>query len=335
MTSLLLQSMFDLISIGDVTIDNFVQIHDAEIRCNLNKTECMLCVEYGDKISVDKFVHLVAGNAANNAVGGARLKLSSAIYANIGFDTSGKQIIDKFKEEGVSTRYVVANEGMESNLSTVLNFKGERTIFVYHQPWKYRLPELDASRWLYFTSISPSFTESNLLSELTVYLERTGCNLLYNPGTYQIKVGIKKNPRLLSLTELFIVNKEEAKRILGHKDTEDIAVKKLLRGILSLGPKMVVITDGGEGSFGSDGEKYYHLGIFPAELVEMTGAGDAYATGVLAGLFHGKELSEAMRWGAANGAAVVEQIGPQAGLLTLNQIQERLKQNSKIIAKEI
>ena len=42
-----------------------------------------------------------------------------------------------------------------------------------------------------------------------------------------------------------------------------------------------------------------------------------------------------MRWGAANGAAVVEQIGPQAGLLTLNQMQERLKENSKIVAKEI
>ncbi len=42
-----------------------------------------------------------------------------------------------------------------------------------------------------------------------------------------------------------------------------------------------------------------------------------------------------MRGGAANGAAVVEQIGPQAGLLTFSQMQEKLKENSKIIAKEI
>src|SRR3989344_4544570 len=325
--------MFDLISIGDVTIDNFVQIHDAEIRCNLNKTECMLCVEYGDKISVDKLVHLVAGNAANNAVGGARLKLRSAIYANVGSDPSGKQIIDKFKQEGVNTRYVVVNKEMESNLSTVLNFKGERTIFVYHQVWKYRLPDLDASRWAYFTSLAPSFTESNLLSELAVYLERTGCKLLYNPGTYQIKAGVKKNPRLLSLTELFIVNKEEAKRILVGKDEIDIPIKKLLESLSDLGPKTVVITDGSHGSYGFDGQKYYHLGIFPAKLVEMTGAGDAFATGVLAGLFYGHTTAEAMRWGAANGASVVEQIGPQAGLLTYHQIQEKLKENSKIVTK--
>lgn len=327
--------MFDLIAVGDATIDNFVQIHDAEVRCNLNKTECVLCVKYGDKIAVDKFTHLVAGNAANNAIGGARLKLKSAIYVNVGSDPAGKQISDKLKEEGVSPRYIVVNKGMESNLSTVLTFQGERTIFVYHQQWDYKLPELDASRWVYYTSVAPSFAKSNLLNELTAYLERTGANFLYNPGTYQIKAGVTKNPRLLSLTKLFIVNLEESKRILGHKDSDEIPVKKLLKGITDLGSKMVVITDGNEGSYGYDGEKYFHLKIFPAKLVETTGAGDAFATGVLTALFYGKDLKEGMRWGAANGASVVEQIGPQAGLLTYNQMQEKLKENSKIIAKEI
>lgn len=327
--------MFDLISIGDATIDNFLQIHDAEIKCNLDKTERFLCVEYGDKISVDKLVHLVAGNAANNAIGGARLKLQSAIYVNVGSDSSGKQIIEKLKEEQVSTRYVVVNKGMESNLSTVLIFQAERTIFVYHQSWIYKLPDLETSHWVYFTSLSKSFTESNLLNELTAYLERTGAKFLYNPGTYQIEAGVKKHPRLLSLTELFIVNKEEAKRVLGYKDDEDIQIKKLLGGIVDLGSRMVIITDGKMGSYGFDGGKYYHLGVFPAKLVEMTGAGDAYATAVLAGLFYGKDLKEAMRWGAANGASVIEQIGPQAGLLTYNAMLEKLKDNSKIIAKEI
>ena len=297
--------MLDLISIGDATIDNFVQIHDAEVKCNIDKTECKLCIDYGDKIAVDKLTHLVAGNAANNTIGGARLKLRSAIYVNVGSDPSGKQITEKLKEEGVSTRYVVINEGMESNLSTVINFQKERTILVYHQAWKYKLPDLDSAKWIYFTSVSASFTESNLLNELTVYLERTGSKLLYNPGTYQMKAGIKKNPKLLALTELFIVNKEEAKRILVGKDDVDIPIKKLLKDIADMGPKMVVITDGEKGSFGFDGQNYYHLGIFPANLVEMTGAGDAYATGVLAGLSYGKDLPEAMRWGAANGAAVV------------------------------
>lgn len=327
--------MFDLISIGDATIDNFVQIKDAEVKCNLDKTECKLCIDYGDKISVDKLTHLVAGNAANNAIGSSRLKLKSAIYVNVGEDAPGSQIKNKLQDEDVDTRYVIVNKGMESNLSTVINFQGERTILVYHQAWRYKLPDLENSRWVYFTSVSSSFTDSNLLKELEVYLERTGAKLLYNPGTYQIQAGVKKNPRLLSLTELFIVNKEEAKRILGYKDEDDILIKKLLKAISDLGPRMIVITDGEEGSYGIDGQNFYHLGIFPAHLLEMTGAGDAYATGVLSGLFYGKSLPEVMRWGAANGAAVVEYIGPQEGLLTYNKMQEKLKENSKIVTKEI
>ncbi len=325
----------DLIAIGDTTIDNFVKIHDAQVKCNLDKLKCMLCVEYGDKISVDKLIHLVAGNAANAAVGASRLKLSSSIYTNVGSDPAGKQILEKLKDEGVSTRYVLESKNMESNLSTVLSFQGERTIFVYHQKWDYKLPDLDLTRWVYFTSIAPSFTDSNLLNELTLYLERVGSKLLYSPGTYQIKFGVKKNPKLLNLTEVFIVNLEEAKRILDYKDDENLPVKKLLKNLLDLGPKMIVITDALSGSYSFDGEKFYHIKAFPANLVEMTGAGDAYATGLMSALFYGKDLAEAMRWGAANGAAVVEEVGPQAGLLTYNKMQERLKMNSKIVAQEI
>ena len=188
--------MFDLISLGDATIDNFVFIHDGEVRCNVNKSECMLCIEYGDKIAVDKLVHLVAGNAANNAVGGSRLKLKTVIFVNVGEDPAGKQIKDKLKTEGVDTRYVIENKGMESNLSTVINFQGERTILVYHQAWKYRLPDLEKSKWVYYTSVSHSFTETNLNGQIEQYLQRSGARLLYNPGTYQIQFGVKKNPRL-------------------------------------------------------------------------------------------------------------------------------------------
>ncbi|MBI4036322.1 carbohydrate kinase family protein [Candidatus Daviesbacteria bacterium] len=325
--------MFDLISIGDAVIDTFVPLTDAHVHFNENLRE--LCLRYGDKIPVGDSTSQVAGNAANSAVGAARLKLKTAAYINVGGDHDGLRIKDHLKDEGVDIRYVVVNKNLPSNHHVVLNYKGERTILIFHQPWKYNLPDLDKSKWIYFTSLSPTFVNSNLLDQLVNYLERSGARLLYNPGTFQIKLGVKKNPRLLSLTEVFIVNLQEAKIILGFNETENISVKKLLKNICDLGPKMAVITDGDKGSYGFDGEEYFHLEVFPAKLVEMTGAGDGYATGLLAGLFYGKDLSEAMRWGAANGASVVEQVGPQAGLLTYAKMQERLKENRKIVVKEI
>lgn len=327
--------MFDLISIGDCMIDSFFKISDAHVACNINKTTCELCINYADKIPVEEFHQLVAGNAANNAVGSSRLGLKVAAYINVGEDINGEKVVKKLKEEGIDSRYLTVNKGMQSNASAVINFQGERTILVYHQAWKYQLPDLDRTKWVYFTSMSPSFIQTSIVSQLVKYLQRTGAKLLYNPGTFQMRHGVKKDPQLLSLTELFIVNLEESKRILGMDESKKIDIKKLLSGICDLGPRMAIITDGEEGSYAFDGEKYYHIGIFPAKLVEMTGSGDAYATGVLAGLFYGKDLPEAIRWGAANGASVVEQIGPQEGLLTYEKMQEKLKENSKIVAKEI
>lgn len=327
--------MFDLISIGDSVIDTFIPLSDAEVESTHHGNDRRLCLKFGDKIPVGNSTIMVAGNAANNAVGAARLDLKTAIYVNVGGDEDGQKILNKLKQENVDTRYVVINQDLPSNHHIVLNYQGERTILIYHQPWRYHLLDLDKARWIYFTSLSPTFVKSNIIEQLTNYLVRTGSKLLYNPGTFQIKAGIKKSPRLLSLTEVFIVNNEEAKIVLGYSESQEAPIKKLLEGIADLGPKMVVITDGIDGSCGFDGSKFYKLGVFPAKLVEMTGAGDGFATGLLAGLFHDKSLAEAMRWGAANGASVVEQVGPQAGLLTYERMQEKLKENKKIVAKEI
>lgn len=322
--------MFDLISIGDCVIDIFVPLLDAGVEIKDKKR--VLELNYGEKIPVGPASLVMGGNAANNAVGAARLGLKTAIYTNIGNDADGRVVLQNFKNQKVHTDYIVFNKQLPSNHNVVLEYQGERTILSHHQDWTYNLPDLGQTRWIYLTSLSPSFKDSNILNQIVNFLERSGAKLAFNPGTFHIKLGVKKNPSLLSLCELLIVNLEEAKLIL---DSEDAPVKKLLKEFSDLGIRKAVITDGKNGSYGYDGQNYFKLAIFPSIVKQMTGAGDGFATGTLAGLFHGKDLGEAMRWGAANGASVVEQVGPQTGLLTHGAMLEKLKENSKIVAKEL
>jgi sugar/nucleoside kinase (ribokinase family) len=332
--------MLDLISIGDSVVDTFVPLKDAEVH--EREGERLLMLRFGDKIPVDPSVSMVGGNAANNAVGASRLSLKTALYTHVGNDLQAQKIVDTLKEEKVHLTYIVRDKELSSNQHVVLDFKGERTILTCHQPWKYNLPDVDQAKWVYLTSLHKDYLDSNLIPQLTNYLERTRAKLYFNPGTFQIKIGIKKIPKILAIAEVLIMNFQEAKLVLGHEEADKVPIKKLLKGLGDLGPRKIVVTDGGEGSYGYDampagrqGEKYYHIKVFPAKLVEMTGAGDAYATGLLAGLFHGEELPGAMRWGSANGAAVVEEVGPQAGLLTHNKMLERLRESKDIVAKEI
>jgi sugar/nucleoside kinase (ribokinase family) len=329
--------MFDLISIGDCVINIFVPLEQAKVILDKESRQEMLSLPYGSKVPVDNTISVVGGNASNNAIGASRLGMKTAIYTNVGKrddDEADHRIVEKLRKEKVDTRYVIENRNLPSNHHVVLTYKGERTILVNHQPWDFQLPDLDNTKFVYLTSLGPTFTKSNIMQQLTNYLERTGARLAFNPGTYQIRSGVKKYPRLLSRTALFVVNIEEAKKILGIEVGEEIAIKKLLTLIYDLGPRNVVITDGGEGSYGYDGKYFYKLGVFPAKLVEMTGTGDAFSTGTLAGIFHNKDLPEAMRWGAANSASVVEQIGPTAGLLTYKSLLQKLKEHPRIQAKE-
>lgn len=326
--------MFDLISIGDAAVDYFFRISDAHLENNGSK----ICFNFGDKLPVKQYRQTLGGNNPNNSVAAVKLGLKTAIYVNVGTDLAGKFTLAKLKEEGVDIRYVVVNEGMDSNASAVISFNGERTILVYRQDFKYQLPDLDRARWVYVSSMGKSAIECNLNKQVENYLERTGASLVYNPGPYELKYGIKKFARFLSLTKLLIVNFEEAEMILGgsrESRAKSQSIKKLLSALAELGPRMAVVTDDKNGSYGFDGEKFWKLDIFPASVADMTGAGDAYASGVLAGLFYGKDLSEAMRWGAANSASTIEEIGAQNGLLTYDMMLERLKENNKIAAKEI
>lgn len=328
--------MFDLISIGDSVIDTYISLTDAELVTSPKTHNSLLGLRFGDKIPVGNAVSMVAGNAANNAVGAARLGLKTAIYTNVGNfgdDEADNRIKDRLQKEKVDLRYVIETSEFPSNHNIILTFKDDRTILTNHQPWKFSLPSLDQARWIYLTSMSASFVNSAVMDQLASYLERSNAKLQFNPGTFQIKHGVKKYPKILMATMVFIVNLEEAKLVLGFDRMAEVSVKKLLKGIADLGPKMVIITDGAKGSYGFDGQAFWKLGIFPAECKERTGAGDAYATGVLAGLFYGQELPEAMRWGTANSASVIEQIGAQPGLLSLERMQESLKQNVKITTK--
>lgn len=328
--------MYDLISIGDAVIDTFVPLIDARVNILDNVTH--LSLPYGLKVPVGDSTSFVGGNAANNAVGAARLGLKNAIYTNVGRkedDEADNRIVEKLKKEKVDTRYIIHNSDFPTNHNIILDFKGERTILVHHHGWKYNLPDLDQSKWIYLTSLAPTFIETNLTEQLINYLERTHAKLFYQPGTFQIKMGFKKSARILSLCECLVLNLEEAKMLLGFKVEHKIEIKKLLQGLSDNGVKKTIITDSKNGSYAKEGEHFYKMDIFPAKMIQKTGAGDAFAVGVLASFFYGKDLPEAMRWGSANSASVVESMGPQSGLLTYSKLLDKLKENKTLVAKAI
>lgn len=313
--------MFDIISIGDSTIDTFLFVKDLDIREEQGDKKAVM--SWGDKLPVEKLIRTVAGNAANNAVASSRLGLKTAFYTVLAHDTGGREILHKMQKERVSLRYVVTDDNHGTNASTVLTQDGERTIFVYHEHRKYKLPNLLPASWVYLTSMANGFKVIN--KDLCKYLDKYKVCLGFNPGTFQLRAGVKANKEILQRTNLLSVNVEEAKMWVGDFDDPEILCNKLME----LGPRAVALTDGRSGAYSKSEEGFYYIQEFPGERLEATGAGDSFTSAYIAALAHNLPHSEALRWGPVNAASVVSKIGPQEGLLDRKELEKRLLKNKK------
>ncbi len=320
------KAKYDLITVGDSWLDVFLDIDEATLSCELKKEQCLLCFDYADKIPVKEVVTVAgAGNSSNAAVGGKRLGMKSAIVSVLGADKTGDDIVQHWKSEKVDTAFVTRDKKNGTNYATVLNFKGERTQLIHSEKRKYTLPQLGTTDWIYYSAIGPGHEKQE--KQLLKYLkENPHVNLAFNPGNDQLTRGLQSLKPMISRSSLFIVNREEGEHLL---ELARRPIHNLLLNYIQLGAKNVIITDGPNGSYGTDGNEIWFHPIFPGPMKERTGAGDSYTIGTLYGLFAGKKLPIAMGYGTANSWSVVQHVGPQAGLLTKTEIEKTRKKFAK------
>lgn len=316
---------FDVVSIGDCTHDTFIEIDEGNIHCNTDTKKCQICLSWADKIPAKKVTQVPGvGNSANTAVGFARMGFKTAFYTHIGDDSIGRETAAVFKKEKIAQDFIVIDKKLPSNHHVAINQGAERTILVYHQPWKYNLPAKMKTQWFYFSSLAEN--HAKLHKQIAAYAQK-GVKIAFQPGTYQLREGKKKMAPILENTEVITLNKEEA-QIVTETTIQD--PKKLMEALRALGPKIVVMTDGPNGAYASDGEHAYFVKTFPPKAKERTGAGDSFSSGFVGALIKGRPIEEALLWGNANSTSVVQYVGAQEGLLSQAGIKKMIQKYKKI-----
>lgn len=323
---LYMSQQYDFVAIGDILIDAFIQLNkdQADVSVDLDTGRKTLQMPFGGKLPYDDVVVVPAvGNSPNAAVAAHRLGLETGLVTNIGHDKFGKECLDALRTEGVHTDFVKQHEGLKTNYHYVLRYGPERTILINHEKYPYSLPDFPvAPKFFYFSSVGEHGLPYH--HEIAEYVKNNDTKLAFQPGTFQIKVGVDAIRDIYENTEIFFCNKEEAQEIL--KTTEK-DIPTLIRGIRELGPTIPVITDGPNGAFTVDADdQAWHMPMYPdpAPPVDRTGAGDSFSSTFTAAIILGKDPAEALSWGPINSMSVVQQIGAQAGLLTREKLEEYL-----------
>jgi len=323
-----MSQQYDFVAIGDIVVDAFIQLSkdEADVSVDLDTGRKTLHMPFGSKLPYGNVTVVNAvGNSPNAAVSAHRLGLETALVTNVGHDRDGTDCLDALRTEGVHTDYVKVHEGKETNYHYVLRYGPERTILIKHEQFPYALPNFEIPpRFIYFSSIGEHGIDFHF--EIAKYIrEHSETKLVFQPGTFQIKLGAEKLKEIYEVTEIFFCNKEEAQEILSSEEQD---VPTLIRQFKELGPKMPVITDGPNGAYVVDNDdKAWHMPMYPdpAPPVDRTGAGDSFSSTFTAAIAMGLEPSEALSWGPINSMSVVQHIGAQKGLLTKEKLQEYLK----------
>ncbi|KKT29258.1 hypothetical protein A3G55_02740 [Candidatus Giovannonibacteria bacterium RIFCSPLOWO2_12_FULL_44_25] len=316
---------YDLIAIGDSTTDAFIRLKDASVHCNIDHEKCEICLRFKDKIPYEEvYVVPAVGNAANASVAAARLGLQSALISNIGDDYFGEEALSALKKENVGTEFITVNSGKKTNYHYVLWYEDDRTILIKHNEYDYRLPYFNDPKWVYFSSIGENSVPFHEVFEKYMN-EHQNVRLAFQPGTYQMRFGRKKLSGIYRRTDVFISNKEEAQRILEVGEPD---VKKLMKGIMELGPKIVVVTDGTEGAYVYDGKSAWFMPPYPDPKppYERTGAGDAFSSTFVVAMCLGFSVQDALRWAPINSMSVVQYVGAREGLLTRYALEKYLSE---------
>lgn len=333
--------MLDILCVGDSVIDIFLKIPSSNPKFSLDREKNQLRINYGDKISVEKYVIEIGGNATNTAVGISRLGLSVGLCAELGKDEFSQKIINNLKRGNVSMDFLTQDENKQTSITVALSYEGDRTLFTEHvqRDHNFNLEKLE-TKFIYLTSLGAIWEKA--YENVFEHVKKTDVKLAFNPGALQLEKRDKYVMSIIEKTDYLFVNKQEAEEILYGKelglDIQDNKnlIKKLLFGLKSLGAKNVIITDSNNGSYAQDEEnKIYHLGIVEVATIEKTGAGDAYTAGFLSAILKDLGIKEAMVWGTINSSCVIQQIGAQEGLASARQIEEIKKSLTNFLPEEL
>ncbi len=269
---------------------------------------------------ITSFAALVGGCPTNISVGTHRLGLNSALLTGLGDDRVGDFIRRFLDREGVEMRFVPTKPGRRTSAVLLGIQPPDSFPLIYYRDNNADIQlEIDDviaapvadSRLLLISgtglSKEPSRSATQFAAELATASEtEVVIDLDYRPDQWNDVRAFGITTRVtLPICDIAIGTEDEIKAATGE-DSAEAAVAVLLKGVR----KAVVFKRGGDGStvYTTSGE-VYPAPAFQIEVLNVLGAGDAFASGFIYGYLQGWGWAKAARMGNATGAIVVTRQG--------------------------
>lgn len=299
--------MLDLITIGNISADLYFSAEELTVK------EGRLALAIGGKYRSPMFKMFVGGGGANVAIGAARHRLKTAVVGMVGNTVFRRAIVKRLKKGKVSTKLLLFNQ-KDINVSTILlSPNGERTIISHQSSHRHVIEEkniirrLAHTRAVYFGNMPDvSAVERNKLMSA---LKQNDVLIFVNIGSSECRKSTKDTNELLENADVLIVNTHEFAELV-KKPLEKINFGTSVLGHLPImKDKLVVVTDGKNGSYGYHKEHVYHVPVGKANVVDTTGVGDAYTSAFISSFVRTEDIAASMKAGTRYAGRILGKIG--------------------------
>ena len=281
------------------------------LNCDLLYIGMPKVPDEGTEVYSSGFEMQLGGGTPAEMINLSRLNVPVSLATFIGEDFFSDFARQKLDAYGVNYRNLYTGSGQPVTVTSVVITRNERTFISYVD-----MPEIDIKIKEQIYELHKDASIIKISPALADVYEKIK---LYNPDVQLVlDMGWSEDLSLETLDKLadyFMPNSKEAMKITGTESPEaaaEVLSRYFKNSIVKLGPEGCLLY--------RDGVKYYIPELPGIKSVDATGAGDAFLTGFLYGLYHNCDIIDCICYGNAMGGRCVEKIGCIVNTLSEEQL---------------
>lgn len=290
----------DIVGIGVCTVDHLVTVPRMPYR--------------NENMRALKYMRQPGGLASCSLVAAARLGAQTKIISRIGDDAIGEYIRQDLQSEGVDVSLLLEEAGSESHVSLILvdEQSGDRSIITRPptgsaiRPSEIKREHLAGAQVLFVDNITPATLQ------LATWAREAGITVVLDPALAYAEI-----KPLLELVNVPIVPEQWAKAWLPDKRPEAVAQR-----LFDEGAEIAVVTLGERGAAVCWDQGLCRFQAYPVNVVDTTGAGDAYHGAFMYALLQGWDVPRMAQFASAVGSLNCRAMGGRSALPTRDEVDQ-------------
>jgi ribokinase len=264
---------------------------------------------FGETLIGSNFDMGPGGKGSNQAVGVAKLGARSFFAGIIGNDMLGEIAQELYRKEGVDTTFLTVNHETPTGVGfIILNESGQNGIIL----------DMGANKRMdtaFVDRLEKQISASDIvMSVLEIPLEaagqamrlgrKHGVRTILNPAPAQ-----KLPDEILQNVDFLTPNETELRILMGLRSDDPTPTEELARSFKSRWEGTLIVTLGEQGALICDGQDIHHIPPVDVDVVDTTGAGDAFNAGLAVAMAEGMILPEAVKFANCAGALTCTKLG--------------------------